>query len=91
MLHAIALEPTFIRNSCIDSLLWKKLIESLSSFKLYSVLSVSQVICNKCSSYEAPLCYLQYKTERVCKECFETLYKGNEMLLQLVYYLRLTN
>ena len=35
-----------------------------------------QVVCRVCSDYKAPLRYLTYKPDRVCKSCFEQLRQG---------------
>ena len=42
----------------------------------FILLFILQVVCKECSSYEAPLPYLDYDAVRVCEHCYDHLYEG---------------
>ncbi|KAI0232072.1 hypothetical protein LSAT2_017572 [Lamellibrachia satsuma] len=43
------------------------------TFRRHHCRACGKVVCRVCSDYKAPLRYLTYKPDRVCKSCFEQL------------------
>lgn len=62
--------------------------EFTMTFRRHHCRSCGKVVCSKCSSNKAPLAYLQFRCERVCKQCFDHLLKEvmnhDRKLLELV-------
>ncbi|KAK2182730.1 hypothetical protein NP493_340g03068 [Ridgeia piscesae] len=50
------------------------------TFRRHHCRACGKVVCRVCSDYKAPLRYLAYKPDRVCKSCFEQLHKDMSAL-----------
>lgn len=53
------------------------------SFRRHHCRACGRVVCSDCSSNQAPLKYLNYKSSRVCDKCFSILQKNFSQMEKL--------